>query len=1609
MNKKRNFFRMLVTVALMLASAIGIQAQTWTASAPAAGTFYLYNVGNDGFLRGGNDHDTKASLTNQGGIEVTLIANGTNTYYIKTAPLYKDNEGNDLYLGSDGFVDKLNTSSKYIPWTFVAVDGKENTYTINANGTYLVGHATDASKTSTSTTAPSNDKGYWKLATKEALIANLSNATQDSPVDATFLIGDPYFGRVTSPTTFWKGDSFGFDGVDGNWCAECYNKTYDVYQELTDVPNGIYKLKCQGFYRIGGRTDATNRRNNGEEVLNAKYYINNSEGGLMSIFDGSYAKSYTANYNEDKAYTVNGEARYLPNTMAQAANCLRKNDYQNPDIRVVVTDENIRLGAKKTVAVGSDWTIFDNFILTYYGIDLSALVTSYEEQLAAAKALQSEPMQASVKTALNAAVTAAETNVNTSSQEWLEATLSTLNTAISNAQASNTLYTGSILPAVNGVKALSKSESVKSAVQAKYDNGEYASAAEVYAYYQPLEIAALSQEAGTDYTSIVINPNFELGTDGWEGAPAIGGTDTNKSAERWNATFDVYQTITGLPNGYYEMTIQGFYRVGDGTNDASKAAAARAAGNEVLNAIYYINDKSKKLMSIFDSEYTKTNNSTYNTSAGLDINGTTYYVPNNMSRAAACFAEGEYLNPTIRCMVTDGTLRIGISKSVGNDQDWTIWDNVKLTYQGSYTPASYTDVAITLNIENDEVAAYLANTTYAEGTASVISQYNTAATARNDQPASANIFLPTQTGDATLYVSLNDAYTSPLTCTIPAGEVFYQLANLLPGNTYYYKVVGDGDAVVTNGTITTTGQLRMIKADGIANMRDLGGWTNADGNRIKYGKIFRGSELRGGKTYTASDADLLMLKNELNIGAEVDLREDIDFADGTMSASAIDGATYTYANLNRWSEDALNLDTEKFKNGFNLILAALKADKAAYFHCIFGADRTGCFAFLLEGLLGLPVDQLYKDYELTSFSSAGLRNKTGIDHKLQYIKALQGSTLQEKFYNYWRGAVGVSESDLNAFINIMIDGTSSITSASLADLPTPAVANGEYYIYLPTVGKLLGRGEAYGARGLGENYGVPVQITTNGANVSTIKCIDSDLYFGSDCFTDKVASYNTVSWFIEQRGEDLILKSHNGKYMGVTTESNGLIKPRANVASAAEAAPFTLKTAAEQKTIVAATQDANILAAATAAGIDLSEAIALGSSAAEALASALTSDYSAMASTAVIKSATAGSTTDWPLTQPSQITDTKDNFGNAYNVGDYGAELYQRHGYVSQTVTVPHAGLYKLTLNALYRESSNRHCYELGQAGFDNLSNAYVSINDEYFAQIPSWFSGATDQDTPNTTDQAVALFNDGKYKVEVYAYIGDSKTADIKINVPGFSPFGWCIFNNFALTEYVKNVTISETATTAPEACDFANVTLTRTLQPEIWNTVSLPFALDRDQIAASSLKDATIYAFKESDASNITFESAYTIEAGKPYLVKLPEGTTESIVNPTFTGVTVEATEGETKGSEGNVQFVGQIYNKSLDGVANVCYLATNGKVKQLADGGSIKGLRAYFIVPDAQQQSSGVKLFFNSIEDGIEAIDNGQLTMDNAEIYNLAGQRLKKAQRGVNIINGKKVLIK
>ena len=65
-----------------------------------------------------------------------------------------------------------------------------------------------------------------------------------------------------------------------------------------------------------------------------------------------------------------------------------------------------------------------------------------------------------------------------------------------------------------------------------------------------------------------------------------------------------------------------------------------------------------------------------------------------------------------------------------------------------------------------------------------------------------------------------------------------------------------------------------------------------------------------------------------------------------------------------------------------------------------------------------------------------------------------------------------------------------------------------------------------------------------------------------------------------------------------------------------------------------------------------------------------------------------------------------------------------------------------------------------------------------------------------------------------------------------------------------------------------------------------------------------------------------------------------------------------------------------------------------------------KAYLAVPEGQV--GNIKDFsFNDIVDGIKAVETTET--ESKAIYNLAGQRVSKMQKGIYIVNGKKVLVK
>ena len=222
---------------------------------------------------------------------------------------------------------------------------------------------------------------------------------------------------------------------------------------------------------------------------------------------------------------------------------------------------------------------------------------------------------------------------------------------------------------------------------------------------------------------------------------------------------------------------------------------------------------------------------------------------------------------------------------------------------------------------------------------------------------------------------------------------------------------------------------------------------------------------------------------------------------------------------------------------------------------------------------------------------------------------------------------------------------------------------------------------------------------------------------------------------------------------------------------------------------------------------------------------------------------------------------------------------------------------------------------------------------------------------------------------------------------------------------EKVMPITLDEASDMASNIADNDNkvcdVTLNRSIK-EGYNTVVLPFALSAEQVEEVFGEGATVYAYSEEseDANQVTvsFNSTESgIAANVPVLVKATEASSSN----TIAGATIAYAESPV--AEGtNVNFVG-VYNATT--VADGDYFISDGKLYKSAGETSIKPFRAYL---DATSAGAEVKLFIDGTATSIESI-NGAAEAEDGAIYNLAGQRVGKAQKGIYIVNGKKVIVK
>ena len=209
-------------------------------------------------------------------------------------------------------------------------------------------------------------------------------------------------------------------------------------------------------------------------------------------------------------------------------------------------------------------------------------------------------------------------------------------------------------------------------------------------YMNALAKAALLKgyAPGADITAMIVNPSFGRGSEGWNGevfASNYNAEHTMSAAEFCNAqsTFHVWQTLTGLKNGYYLV----------GMNGGTRPANDRYGRNYA--PILYANDNAIYIQADIDDMMPKDEAIDHVNSwltgeypelpilsdegQGTDTLG---FVLHGVQSSCQAFLAGRYQNYIIG-HVTDGTLTFGV-KNEGTQQggDWTGLGNATIQFLG---------------------------------------------------------------------------------------------------------------------------------------------------------------------------------------------------------------------------------------------------------------------------------------------------------------------------------------------------------------------------------------------------------------------------------------------------------------------------------------------------------------------------------------------------------------------------------------------------------------------------------------------------------------------------------------------------------------------------------------------------------------------------------------------------------------------------------------------------------------------------------------------------------------------------------------------------------------
>lgn len=217
------------------------------------------------------------------------------------------------------------------------------------------------------------------------------------------------------------------------------------------------------------------------------------------------------------------------------------------------------------------------------------------------------------------------------------------------------------------------------------------------------------------------------------------------------------------------------------------------------------------------------------------------------------------------------------------------------------------------------------------------------------------------------------------------------------------------------------------------------------------------------------------------------------------------------------------------------------------------------------------------------------------------------------------------------------------------------------------------------------------------------------------------------------------------------------------------------------------------------------------------------------------------------------------------------------------------------------------------------------------------------------------------------------------------------------------------------------ASVWLGRTLKSGSYNSFALPFNMDIPD--GWSVKELTGSDFEASSGTLfLTFSTANSIVAGKPYLVKLADNSSD-ITLTGYDGVTIGKASTTSTDYVNFVPTLGRTLVTGPTGDENnakaVLYLGAkntlyNPTEVNLSTNPYMKGFRAYFQLKGAAAPNARA-FRMNFGDEEVTGIMTTNFTNDtndmNGQWYTIDGRKFsgQPTQKGVYINNGKKIVIK